>query len=51
MKRRRGDKGDTLFELQVDEDGNLWAVYADGSTPPQFEYESATGNLYLIVDD
>ena len=46
-----GDKGDTLFELQVDEDGNLYAVYADGGAPPKFEYESESGNLYLIVDD
>ena len=47
----RGEKGDSLFTLQLDDDGNLWAVYADGGTPPQFEYEEDTGDLYLIVSD
>lgn len=40
-----------VFTLQVDADGNLYAVYPDGTVPPEFEFESATGNLYLIVPD
>lgn len=36
------------FTLSVDEDGNLWAHYADESTTPEFEYDSETGNLYVI---
>lgn len=46
-----GPKGDTIFQLQVDTDGNLYAIYQDGTTPPAFEFESATGNLYLVVPD
>lgn len=40
-----------LFTLQLDLDGNLYAVYPDGTLPPKFEYDAATGNLYYIVDD
>ena len=47
----QGPKGDTIFQLLVDQDGNLYAVYQDGTTPPQFEFESSTGNLYLVVPD
>lgn len=47
----QGPKGDTLFWLEVDSDGNLYAVYADGASPPQFEFEEKSGNLYLIVSD
>lgn len=47
----KGDKGDMIFWLEVDTDGDLYAVYADGSSPPVFEYNSANGNLYLIVND
>lgn len=46
-----GPKGDTIFQLEVDTDGNLYAVYADGTTPPDFEYDASTGNLYLVVQD
>lgn len=46
------NKGITgLFTLQVDTDGNLYAVYPDGTTPPNFDYEESTGALYLIVPD
>ena len=47
----QGPKGDTLFWLEVDSDGNLYAVYADGASPPQLEFEEKSGNLYLIVSD
>ena len=46
-----GQKGDTLFSVEVDDDGNLWAVYADGGTAPNLEYDADSGNLYLIVGD
>ena len=39
-----------LFTLEVDSDGNLWAVYP-GSDAPNFEYDSTTGALYYIFDD
>lgn len=47
----KGDKGDTIFQLEVDSDGNLYAIYQDGTTPPEFEFDSMTGNLYLVVQD
>ena len=47
----KGEKGDMIFGLEVDSSGNLYAIYEDGSTPPNFDYDSATGNLYLVVDD
>lgn len=41
-----------LFSLELDQStGNLYAVYPDGTLPPQFEYDSATGNLYFVTDD
>ena len=41
-----------MFSLYLDPaTGDLYAEYPDGSTPPQFEYESQTGNLYFITDD
>ena len=41
-----------LFTLQLDpETGDLYAVYPDGTIPPNFEYDSATGNLYYVTDD
>lgn len=45
----KGDKGDMIFGFEVDGAGNLYCVYQDGSTPPNLEYDSATGNLYLVV--
>lgn len=47
----KGEKGDTIFQLEVDGDGNLYAIYQDGTTPPQFDFDSTTGNLYLVVPD
>ena len=55
-----GEKGDTgesgvvtpvsgFYTLSVDADGNLWVTSEDGNTP-NFEYDSATGNLYVIAD-
>lgn len=46
----KGDKGDMIFGFEVDTAGNLYCVYQDGSTPPELDYDSATGNLYLVVD-
>lgn len=47
----KGDKGDCLFNLEIDADGNLYALYQDGATAPNFEFDAATGNLYLVVED
>lgn len=57
-KGDKGDKGDTgesgvvapiasFFTLSVDADGNLWAHHADNEYPPDLEYDSDTGNLYI----
>lgn len=41
-----------MFSLYLDSaTGDLYAEYPDGSTPPQFEYDSESGNLYFITDD
>ena len=41
-----------MFSLYLDPaTGDLYAEYPDGSTPPQFEYDSESGNLYFITDD
>ena len=50
---QRGDSGVTvpisgLFTLSGDADGNLYAYYADGSTPPSFEVDTS-GNIYYIT--
>ena len=56
----KGDKGDAgitvpasgLFSLGVDNDGNLVAYYSDAaSTPPKFEYDRSTGNVYYIIQE
>lgn len=39
-----------LFTLEVDENGNLWAIYP-GQDAPNFEYDSETGALYFLFDD
>ena len=57
-KGEKGDKGDSgivvpisgLFTLSGDNDGNLWAYYADGSTAPKFEV-SSNGDIYYITPD
>ncbi len=41
-----------MFSLYLDPaTGNLYAEYPDGSTPPQFEYDAETGNLYYVTDE
>lgn len=56
----QGPKGDSgvmapasgMFSLYLDsETGNLYAEYPDGSSPPQFEYDPETGNLYFVTDE
>lgn len=47
----KGDKGDCLFSLEIDSAGNLYALYQDGAVEPKFDFDSTTGNLYLVVDD
>ena len=64
FKGDKGDKGDTgaqgtsgvtapasgMFSLYLDSaTGNLYADYPDGETPPAFEYETDTGNLYYVT--
>lgn len=66
LKGDKGDKGDKgatgesgvtvpisgLFTLSVEEDtGDLYVYYADGSTPPEFEYNSETGDLYYVTPE
>lgn len=66
FKGDKGDKGDKgeqgesgvmattsgMFSLYLDSDtGDLYAEYPDESSPPQFEYDSETGNLYYITDE
>lgn len=51
----RGDSGVTvpisgLFVLSGDEEGNLWAYYTEGSTPPQFETDES-GNIYYVIPE
>lgn len=51
----RGDSGITVpvsgfYTLSGDEEGNLWAYYADGDTPPQFETDEE-GNIFAITPD
>ena len=55
-KGDRGDSGVTipasgLFTLSGDEAGNLWAYYADGNNPPQFEHDEETGDIYYIIPE
>ena len=66
LKGEKGDKGDPgaqgasgvmapsagMFSLYLDpETGDLYAEYPDGSTPPAFEYDTESGNLYFVTDD
>ena len=39
-----------FFTLSVDADGNLYAYSAEGGTVPQMEYDSVTGNLYIVQE-
>lgn len=60
-KGEKGDKGEKgesgitvpvngFFTLAVDTDGNLWAYSAESGTTPEFEYDSDTGNLYIVQE-
>ena len=57
-KGEKGDRGDSgivtqitgLFTLSGDADGNLWAYYADGDNPPEFDVDDE-GNIYYITPD
>lgn len=54
-KGDRGDSGMTVpvggfFTLYVDVKGDLYACSADGSPIPDFEYDSATGNMYFVTE-
>lgn len=56
----KGEKGDTgstisvpvsgLFNMGVDADGNLWVYHSDSDKVPDFEYDSASGNLYYVTE-
>lgn len=39
-----------FFTLSVDANGNLYTYSAEGGTVPQMEYDSATGNLYIVQE-
>lgn len=39
-----------LFNMAVDADGNLWVYHSDSDEAPNFEYDSATGNLYYVTE-
>lgn len=39
-----------FFALEGDEDGNLWAVYNDGDTPPSFDVDES-GNIYIEIGE
>lgn len=58
----KGDKGDPgesgittpiagFYTLSVDSAGDLWCNYADGGDPPDFEYDTTSGDLYINVPD
>ncbi len=57
-KGDKGDRGDSgvvtpisgLYALTGDEDGNLYAVYADGDEPPEFETDEE-GNVYVVLPE
>lgn len=39
-----------LYNMAVDADGNLWVYHSDSDKAPNFEYDSATGNLYYVTE-
>lgn len=58
----KGDKGDPgesgvttpiagFYTLSVDSAGDLWCSYTDGGDPPDFEYDTTSGDLYLNIPD
>lgn len=53
-KGEQGESGITvpisgIFSLGVEPDGGLYAYYTKGSDPPEFEYNSDTGELYYLT--
>ena len=41
-----------MFSLYLDPNtGDLYAEYPDGETPPAFEYDADTGDLYFVTDE
>ena len=53
-KGEQGESGITvpisgIFSLGVESDGGLYAYYTEGSDPPEFEYNSDTGELYYLT--
>lgn len=54
-KPSRGENGNALmtenqYYLEVDDDNNLNVIYHADGTPPDFEYDQETGDLYLLFD-
>lgn len=62
-KGEKGDKGEQgesgvmapasgMFSLFLDPaTGDLYADYPDGETPPAFQYDASSGNLYYLTGD
>lgn len=56
LKGAKGDRGDSgvttpvngFYTMSVDENGNLYVVSADDGVTPNFEYDSTSGNLYVL---
>ena len=54
----KGDPGENgiiapvngFFTLSIDANGNLWANFADEGTPLEFEYDTETGDFYIIQE-
>lgn len=38
-----------FFALSMESNGDLYVIYPDSSRDIQFEYDSATGNLYVML--
>ena len=58
-KGEKGDPGESgistpvagFYTLSVDTAGDLWCNYAQGGTPPDFDYDTTSGDLYLNIPD
>lgn len=46
-----GESGMGLVKMEVDEDGNLYAYYTEAGEVPAFEYDEATGDLYVVIEE
>lgn len=40
-----------MYTLAVDAAGDLWCYYDDSGSPPNFEYDEETGDLYLVFEE